>query len=544
MKYYGLYSFLFFFFATFHGLIAKNLGEQDELEKVFFLMKRNPEEALLFTNNLLTNGNFGQDSKGFSELLLVKGQLLFQVGLYQQSSEALYQAENIFDKIGCATCLGRVNNSLGEVYYKIKSSEESLIRHEKALYYFQSAKDGFGIAQSLASIGGMHEKLGNYDKALEYQNEALILSVKRHDNAQIASVFENIGSMYEDKQVFDSAFFYFEKASHYNLIEGDNLSRIGILNNLGDVYRKSGKVEEGFSFTTEALELSQRLGNRYQQRSALVDLSKSFALIGDFEKSYINLEEARQLGEEIFSEESTRQLVILESQYGLESKNQEITRLNQKQGFDSRLRWLFVFLLALSATQGYLIYNRQKLKIQSNKELLSRQGELLKMNEKLIQTEKYNLQLLVLKMEAEEHAHSKSLSAQTLHVIDKNQMLEEIKARLKKILEEDPKDQKKKIRNLIKQIDFNFSHDTEWEDFKLSFEKVHQDFFRSLQNKSRELTPADLKLASLMRMNLSSKEVASTLGISMDSLRISRYRLRKKLRLSKEEKLQNFILSL
>lgn len=121
-------------------------------------------------------------------------------------------------------------------------------------------------------------------------------------------------------------------------------------------------------------------------------------------------------------------------------------------------------------------------------------------------------------------------------------MLEEIQEKLKKILEEDPKEQKKKIRNLIKQIDYNFSHDTDWEDFKYSFEKVHQDFFKKLNQTGNELTPGELKLASLMRMNLSSKEIASTLGISPESLRISRYRLRKKLNLEKGESLQQFLL--
>ena len=515
-----------------------------DLDRVSKLMKKNPEEALIFTNEFLANGTTKKDSQKYGELLLIKGQLLFQVGLYQLASEALYQAEKVFDSKVCLQCLGRVNNALGEVYYKIKSPEESLLRHQKALSFFQSSKDELGIARAKGFIGGMYEKLGEYEKALSFQKEALILSENIQDHAQIAFVFENIGSIYEDIENFDSALFYFEQASKHNLFIGDSLSRIGILNNLGDVYRKSGRVDIGLSYSINSLELSLRLGNLYQQRSALVDLSKSYALLGEFENSYLKLEEARQLGEKIFSEESARQLAILESQYGLEAKNLEINRLNQKQEFESSLRWLFIFLLFLLTVLGYLIYNRQKLKIRSNKELLLRQEELIQMNEKLIETEKYNLQLLESKMVAEEKAHSKTLSAQTLHVIDKNQMLEEIKAKLKKIMEEDPKEQKKKIRNLIKQIDFNFSHDTEWEDFKLSFEKVHQDFFRNLQHKSGELTPADLKLASLMRMNLSSKEVASTLGISMDSLRISRYRLRKKLQLQKEEKLQNFILSL
>ena len=216
--------------------------------------------------------------------------------------------------------------------------------------------------------------------------------------------------------------------------------------------------------------------------------------------------------------------------------------MEQTQNFDAKVKWLLLFLVSLLCALGWVVFNRQKLKIRINKDLLQRQEEILVVKEQLIRTEKENLKLLELKMEAEDRAHSKSLTAQTLHVIDKNQMLEDIQAKLKRILEEDPKEQKKRIRNLIKQIDFNFSNDTDWDDFKQTFERVHQDFFKNIQARSGRLTPAEMKLASLMRLNLNSKEISSSLGISMDSLRISRYRLRKKLNLEKEDSLQQFLL--
>jgi hypothetical protein len=295
-------------------------------------------------------------------------------------------------------------------------------------------------------------------------------------------------------------------------------------------------------FSAKALELSERLGSTYQKRSALVDLAKTNELLGNHQAAYLFLEEARQLSELIFSEESAKQLAVKEAQYEVNQKIAQIAQLEQVSRSDARIRWLLIVLLFALIVLAWVMINRQKLKIRSSKTLLDRQKEVLEIKEKLIATEKENINLLEARMALEVESQSKSLTAQTLHVIDKNQMLEGIQEKLKKILEEDPKEQKKRIRNLIKQIDYNFSQDTDWDDFKFSFEKVHQDFFKKLNQTSQELTPGELKLASLMRMNLSSKEIASTLGISLESLRISRYRLRKKLNLQKGESMQQYLL--
>ncbi|UCS91688.1 tetratricopeptide repeat protein [Echinicola marina] len=506
------------------------------------LAKSNPEEAFVLANRVLEESQLNQIDTLIGRAQLIRGKILLKFGLYQPASEALYEAEHLFESKQVSLKLAQVNNALGEVYYKIKTVEEALIRHEKALSIYQKLHHREGEAETKSFIGGMYEKLGNYPKALTYQREALLLFKDLDLKSHLAFVRENMGSIFEDLEQYDSAYSNFQKAYDINLSIGDSLRLVGNLNNLGDIFRKTREPEKGLTYSRKAAEISARLGFLDQQNSAIVDISKAYAEIRDFENAYKYLEQSRQLSEVVYSEESARQIAIQEAQNHLYTKNQQIKQLEQSRDFDSKVKWLLVFLVILLCILGWVIFNRQQLKIKSNKEMLEQHEEILQVKEQLIATEKENRHLLELKMETEEQAHSKSLTAQTLHLIDKNQMLEGIQVKLKNILEENPKEQKKKIRNLIKEIDFNFSHDTDWDDFKQNFEKVHQDFFRNIQNKTGRLTPAELKLASLMRLNLSSKEIASSLGISMDSLRISRYRLRKKLNLEKGDSLQQFIL--
>jgi DNA-binding NarL/FixJ family response regulator len=78
--------------------------------------------------------------------------------------------------------------------------------------------------------------------------------------------------------------------------------------------------------------------------------------------------------------------------------------------------------------------------------------------------------------------------------------------------------------------------------FEMNFNQVHEQFFKKLKADFPELTPGDLKLAAYLKMNLSSKEIAPLLNISIRSVENKRYRLRRKLNLEEEENLTEFML--
>jgi DNA-binding CsgD family transcriptional regulator len=105
-------------------------------------------------------------------------------------------------------------------------------------------------------------------------------------------------------------------------------------------------------------------------------------------------------------------------------------------------------------------------------------------------------------------------------------------------------DKKKQLQQLIRQINPNFSHDQYWDEFRDTFGEVHGQFFDHLKAHSEDLTGNDLRLLSLIKLNLASGDIATLLGISQDSLRVSRYRLKKKLSLNNGESLTAFVHSL
>jgi DNA-binding CsgD family transcriptional regulator len=104
------------------------------------------------------------------------------------------------------------------------------------------------------------------------------------------------------------------------------------------------------------------------------------------------------------------------------------------------------------------------------------------------------------------------------------------------------KETKQAIDQLLNKVANDQQMDEDWEVFALHFNQVHLDFLHRITEKYPDITPKDQKLCAFLRMNLSSKEIAPLLGISIRGVEISRYRLRKKLHLGADDNLSTFIL--
>jgi DNA-binding CsgD family transcriptional regulator len=140
---------------------------------------------------------------------------------------------------------------------------------------------------------------------------------------------------------------------------------------------------------------------------------------------------------------------------------------------------------------------------------------------------------------------NKELANATLHLIQKNKTLTYLKDDLTRVLKTLPSDNldKQNINNLLKKINRDLRNEKNWELFNNYFDEVHEDFMERLKQKYNDLTPKELRLCAYLRMNISTKEIAPLMNISVRGVEISRYRLRKKLKLDYNTNLTDFILS-
>ena len=147
------------------------------------------------------------------------------------------------------------------------------------------------------------------------------------------------------------------------------------------------------------------------------------------------------------------------------------------------------------------------------------------------------------KLAAENSFKSAQLANYTMTILRKNELLIQLKEEISRQKEElgvrYPNYHYNKILTLIEK---NISSEDDWKTFELHFDQAHENFFRRLKLTYPELTPSDLKLSAYLKLNLSSKEIAPLLNISVRGIEIRRYRLRKHLHLKTEENLIEFLL--
>ncbi len=477
-----------------------------------------------------------------AETQLQLAEYLIGFGLYELASENLANAQDLFLELNSEAGLAASKNLLGQLYYQSGSVPKALEQHQDAIQIFRQTKNVEALIHSYGLLGSMYEKSGNYKGALENQRTALGLLGFSRESELRAEILENIGSIHEDLEHYDSAKWYFLLALNNSGTELSENRKISILNNLGDAYFKSGALDSGKYFTEKAVLQSQQLGNFEELRSSLEDLAEIEFALGNTERAYRILEQSSELGEELFSNQAANNLAVLESQFESIIQNQRIKQLENLRTKDLWLKSLFLSLAVLALILGWLIYNRQKLKIQNSQRILEQKESMIELTETLAEKEKENRRLVELRLDQEEKAFARSKSAQALHMIEKNRLLETILQKLDRLLQAEARDQRKGIRNLMKEIDFKFSKDSDWHELEENLDHLNSGFFRELKERGIQLTQSETKLANLMLMDLSSKEIASNMGITPASLRISRYRLRKKLRLEKQESLRQFLL--
>ncbi|MFT4849034.1 MAG: AraC family chitin signaling transcriptional activator [Sediminicola sp.] len=189
---------------------------------------------------------------------------------------------------------------------------------------------------------------------------------------------------------------------------------------------------------------------------------------------------------------------------------------------------IIFFIGVNSAYTGYYRRQRRILMETTSKDIELKEMEAQK---KIIQLRNNHLSQDI-------EARNRELAISTMNMIKKNETLNAIKDELGQLKDEAG------IRSVMKVIDKNLNNKEDWKFFEEAFNHADKDFFKKVKEIHPELTSNDLRLCVYLRMNLSSKEIAPLLNISHRSVEIKRYRLRKKISLSRDVNLNDYFIRL
>lgn len=212
-----------------------------------------------------------------------------------------------------------------------------------------------------------------------------------------------------------------------------------------------------------------------------------------------------------------------------------------------RTWWAYTFyFLLISCCCFYLYYriaqSRKQLIRQKEQELIRQKQEFEK--ERSLKDKKIN-SLKEENLQSELRHKSEELIRSTLNIVHKNEMLQDIRKAVvgisHSVNDENLVNIRRKTLGLIEKIEKDLDNEDHWQNFQTTFDSVHHDFFRSLDDRFPNLNYKDKMLCAYIRMNLMSKEIAPLMNITVRGVEISRYRLRKKLEIEEGDNLADFL---
>ncbi len=400
---------------------------------------------------------------------------------------------------------------------------------EKSLILLKNINEKKWMSVTYTEIGNAYWYLEDYDKAIDNYNQSLIISkeIKRYDFISIN--LSNIASLYSKKGNHEKAIKILKEALEVEKRIGSQMNLITGYNLIGDSYYSSKKYDLAIENYTHAVQLSDSIKAIDVMRDGYFGRSKAYAKTKNYKSALEDSRKYIQLQDSLFSLKNAKQIEELKTQYETEKKeaqitlqNEEIKTLSVQAENDKLTKSLYgIGMFSFLAIAG-LIYFVFKQRIKKNK----------------IEREK---QEIIYKQEIA--FKKKELASQTLHLVQKSTFIQELKENLEKI-KKSPELFKIEFRRLVMLLKKESAEDKDWEVFKSYFSEVHNNFDNKLKAIYADITEKEIRLASFLRMNLSTKEIASMLNVLPESVLKSKYRLKKKLSLNKETDLGTFLNSL
>ncbi|MDC0584724.1 hypothetical protein OAO55_03240 [Bacteroidales bacterium] len=471
------------------------------------------------------------DSFGIVQCLIELSDLEKFKENYSQSYDYLWEGLSMAAHSNNRGQLYEIHKRLGMLYSIFEKDDEALSHKILTLNLCrQLINDEKLNKQRLLScyfsIAIYYRKILNYDLALTYFDSCR-LELGNVENGELKNgfVMAELGYMKLVQDDYESAEKLIIEAIEL-LLEEHAQYLVFAYAYLAELKEKQGLINDAIEIYLKCLKTIDRVNAHIDLRPDIFNrLSKLYHTQNNAAKAYYYLRESKNINDSLFNVKSIgNRLFNMRNKYeeDLEQKNEQLKAhellLIKKSQSNLKLRILISLLLLFMAVIGFLLLNYfQKKKHKNEKREIALKN----------QHEKEKAQEIL-------NVKNKELTSYTLQLIDKDRIVNE----LYEFIRNEIKDSTS-IDHLKRSISGN---DTKmWEEFNLRFVAVNADFYANLRAKFPNLTPNERKYCALIKLRFSSKDIAQLLRVSLETVHITRHRLRKKMNLRQGTNLSNYV---
>lgn len=407
----------------------------------------------------------------------------------------LLKAENLGIKEKKDGWIGWANLNMGVLHMDMTEYQKGIEKTKIALEYCIKAQDSLCIGESYEQLSVMYSKLDSMDKAQACFDLAEPLLIKYGDELRMSELYCNYGITLNLNKKHKEAIHYYNKAGEIFKKRELLYYYYIVKNNIADAYIGTKQYDSSEALWLDCLEFNSKNKHDDNLLTNYQGLSKLYTSTGQHEKAYGYLEKYYEKRDSIIGAESKFKISQLNAKNDVQKEKLRAAKAEQK-AFIWRI--VLLGLLILTIIGLVLVYLKN---IRTEKKRNENKKELIQLLKLLS-----NKNTLIAQLQQEITLKKKD--------VDVNEMLLENS----KILTE-----------------------SDWQQFKQRFKKVHPGFLTRLRRQFKDITESEERLALLIKCNLNSKEIANILGINPESVKKSRQRLRKKLRIDSKVSLEKTV---
>lgn len=399
--------------------------------------------------------------------------------------------------------LAHAHYNLALIHAYEKSSDSVFYHAEKAKELYHEMRDSLGVAGVFACVGILYQELGNYSKALVKFERVLSMSEARSPNPTMASALNQLASLHIEMKNYSEAEQYAKR--------GMQLAReLNSLHHRQGCYSLLYQIYQGVGNYRKALEMFQQ--SQILLDSIHTDENKQELLHQEYRHNYLK----KAITDSLRNEEERKVTAAILDKERAENAQYQSQQIMLFGGIGI----LIIFLLVIY--NRFIVTKKQKQVIEKQK----------------IEIEEAAETRLELERLKQERLRS-DLTNAAQEITRRQEWLEKFKEKLSKVKSNSGKTQE--INEVFIDIASQMQVDARAKAFYKNIDKVNQEFFGQLKALYPKLTQNELELSGLVRLNLSTKEIANIRNIEPHSIRIARSRLRKKLGLEKDDSLEDFL---
>jgi DNA-binding CsgD family transcriptional regulator/tetratricopeptide (TPR) repeat protein len=519
-------------------------------EKINYLKGKTKATELLgeysFENKAFENAFtfFKKANEGYTTLKDLENQLRslkklnqasFNLKRYDEVVDYCLQIQHIAEKVDNKSYLAYAFARLGRIRGQIMNDfQNSRTYSLKAINLYLEIDERDKLSALYSNLGLAYYLDQQYDSTLLYYNKGIEIAKEFQQKDELHILYSVSSELYYQKETFDKALNYSLQALNISL--NNEREDLVIFDKLliGKIYLAKKQYKTALEYVTVGTEKAEASQDLKQTIIGYGLLSKIYKEKNDLSKSIEYLEKISPLKDTLAKSSLSIRLAEKEAEIQMQRKQQELESLEKKATRNRMIRNGVILISALVIFILALFINRYNVIMKFQKQELDRLRTIkqLEEKEKLLLKEKLSHQ-------------EKILASNTMHIIQKNKMLADLKSKINKIPAAQNDDNfKAKIKNINRTIDTNMTFENDWQKFKLQFEQVYPYFFSKLYKDYPGLSNNEIRFCSYIKIGHNTKEIAQLMGVNASSVQKARYRLKKKMGLDKSIDLIDFIQTL